>query len=114
MIKPTVGRIVWYRREGPKGSIEAAIVCGVNSDTSVNLAVFNMYGNLSLSDCNVHLKQEASEQPPAPYAEWMPYQVGQGQAADTKGGLMDRMASVERRLAALDHVSTGREQAEGV
>jgi hypothetical protein len=77
VIRPTVGRIVWFRPSGPNGPTLAAIVCGVNSDTSVNLHVLGMFGDSLGGHVSIHLKQEDSETPPAPYAEWMPYQLKQ-------------------------------------
>lgn len=77
MIKPTVGRMVWYRRYGSASPlIEAAIVCGVVNDTTVNLCIFESSGFPS-GQSSVHLKQSDDEHPPAPYCEWMPYQLGQ-------------------------------------
>ena len=83
-IKPTVGRIVWYTPYQSDtfpfqaGQPLAAIVCGVWSDTCVNLAVFDVNGN-SHSRTSVLLWQDNSEapKPSVGYAEWMPYQKGQ-------------------------------------
>lgn len=100
MITPTVGRVVHYRSDGPLGPTEAAIIVGVNDDTNVNLTVFTMYGT-TMALCAVHLKQEIDESPPAPYCEWMPFQRGQADKADTKGGLMDRVAALEALVAKL-------------
>jgi cell wall-associated NlpC family hydrolase len=83
MIKPTVGRVVWYRPTGASGATHAAIVCGINSDTNVNLAVFGLYGDGPSQHTSVPLKQEDSETFSGPYAEWMPYQIGQAKAAAT-------------------------------
>lgn len=75
MIKPTVGRVLWYRRHGPNGSTEAAIVCGVNSDFNVNLCVFDMYGQPEPQTSVFLWQGEGFSIPYAAYAEWMPYQV---------------------------------------
>lgn len=74
MIVPTVGRIVLYRPEGPNGPTLAAVVCGVNSESNVNLAVFDMYGGGPAAAPSTHLRQPDEGVPMAPYAEWMPYQ----------------------------------------
>ena len=81
MIIPTVGRIVWYT--GASGTeLEgvqplAAIVCYVNSDTNVNLVVFDKYGRY-YSLTQVVLVQEGEEAPNGiGYAQWMPYQIQQ-------------------------------------
>lgn len=90
MITPTPGRIVWYRpvpgavryREGEP---LAAIIVAVNSDRSVNLAVFSTWGDVHPAK-NVVLLQDGDD-PPAPggYCEWMPYQkaVAKGEIAPT-------------------------------
>lgn len=89
MIKPTQGRVVWFRphvtdgisRLGD-GQPHAAIIAGVRSDAAVNLSVLDHFGNWS-ARTNVPLIQDG-DPPPADcsYAEWMPYQ--KGQAAKTE------------------------------
>ena len=83
MIKPTIGRVVWYRPNSadPDAQPNAALVCFVHSDTCVNLAVFDANG-IPSSQTSVHLRQSDDEMPPKPYCEWMPYQ--KGQAAKTE------------------------------
>lgn len=100
MIKPTVGRMVHFRSEGPSGPTEAAVIAGVNSDSNVNLTVFSMYGTPG-PRVSVRLKQAEEEVPESPYCEFMAFQVGQSQAADTKGGLMDRVTTLEAQVADL-------------
>lgn len=87
MIKPTVGRVVWYTpsvdEDFPRQSNQplAAIVCCVWSDTCVNLAVFDANG-CTHSRTSVLLLQEGNERPTHGFCEWMPYQ--KGQAAKTE------------------------------
>jgi hypothetical protein len=87
MIEPTVGRIVWYRQNGPHIIIEhddqplAAIVAYVHSARMVNLTVFDANGVPS-SRTSVQLVQEGDEVPPYAYCEWMPYQKGQAAKAE--------------------------------
>src|SRR4051812_2510400 len=88
MIKPTVGRIVWFHDEqcqspAPLARITgqplAAIVTGVWGDRMVNLAVFDANG-ASHSRTSVTLVQDGAAAPPlgcVMYCEWMPYQKGQ-------------------------------------
>ena len=83
MIKPTVGRVVWFFKyvqgQGHKGPL-AAHVAFVHSDSMLNLMVIDENGNPH-SETSVHLVQEE----PAPnnnYCCWMPYQ--KGQAAKTE------------------------------
>lgn len=76
MIKPTIGRVVWYTpgATDPQSDQKMpALVSYVWSDTCVNLAVFDSNGK-TFNSTSVHLKQEDSEMPTAPYCEWMPYQ----------------------------------------
>lgn len=91
MIKPTVGRIVLFRPAGPDGPTQAAIVCGVNSDTNVNLSVFGLYGEGPTAHRSVRLRQDGEPTPDygQHYCEWMPYQLGQAartEAAEAKSG----------------------------
>jgi hypothetical protein len=85
MIKPTVGRVVWYYRHGKtqfdaNEQPEAAMVAYVHSDTMVNLSVIDPNG-AQYSKTSVFLYQGEGERPTGGYAEWMPYQVGQAKVA---------------------------------
>ena len=85
MIKPTVGRVVWYtpgmghpwREDAPL----AAIVAKVHNDTLVNLMVIdsagNPHGRPGVELCHGETRPSGAE-----YCEWMPYQ--KGQAAKTE------------------------------
>lgn len=79
MIKPTIGRIVWYWPTTPDTQPRAAIVTRVWSDTCVNLAIFDPNGNaMSNPPTSVLLLQEGNERPSGGgFCEWMPYQIGQ-------------------------------------
>jgi hypothetical protein len=83
MIKPTIGRVVWYHSENSKPNDQpwAAIVCYVHSDTMVNLTVFDENG-MRKAKTSVFLWQGEGDRPERYYAEWMPYQ--KGQAAKTE------------------------------
>jgi hypothetical protein len=88
MIKPTIGRVVWFHPSNDGGEsgfapspICAAIVAYVHSDTCVNLAVFDGNG-AAHSKTSVTLIQEGDAAPAGYYCEWMPYQ--KGQAAKTE------------------------------
>jgi len=79
MIKPTVGRVVWYwpRATDLDGQPHAALIAYVHSDTMVNLAVFNSSGNAN-GQSSVLLWQGEGRRPAGEsYCEWMPYQIGQ-------------------------------------
>jgi len=79
MIKPTIGRVVWYHPselEGISDQPLAALVAYVWSDTLVNLAVFDSNGTSS-GRTSVFLFQGDGERPASCFAEWMPYQLGQ-------------------------------------
>lgn len=89
MIKPTIGRVVWFHPASNIGEsnfapspICAAIVAAVHSDEMVNLAVFDSNG-VSHSKTSVPLIQDGDPVPEdGYYCEWMPYQ--KGQAAKTE------------------------------
>lgn len=92
MIKPTVGRVVWYHpgRNDDFVDVCAAVIAHVWNDTCVNLMVIDPNGN-SIGRTSVYLLQDGDEAP-AQYAEWMPYQ--KGQAAKTEE-LEKKLASSE-------------------
>lgn len=90
MIKPTVGRVVWFYPIGhPSLNLNnnlnaplAAIIAYVWSDVLVNLAVFDCNGN-SVPHTSIVLEQDEVPAPPGQsYCTWMPYQ--KGQAAKTE------------------------------
>lgn len=80
MIKPTIGRVVWYYKflgtgkghEGP----HAALVARVWNDSMLNLSVATYEGEMQ-SHTSVKLIQEWEEVPQQDYCGWMPYQIGQ-------------------------------------
>lgn len=78
MIKPTIGRVVWYHPSGSTAEEQpqAAIVVYVWSDTCVNLTTFDPNGH-PYAQTSVFLWQGEGERPSSCYAEWMPYQIGQ-------------------------------------
>lgn len=83
MIKPTIGRMVWFHQDGslPEDQPNAAIVAYVHSDRLVNLTVCNSNGK-TYAETSVLLYQGDTDRPASRYCEWMPYQ--QGQAAKTE------------------------------
>ncbi len=84
MIKPTVGRVVWYRPlpSDPPGEDfsrdekmrYAAIVAHATDDTCVNLMVIDQKGG-TFNRTSVILVHEGNPEPGQ--CEWMPYQKGQ-------------------------------------
>jgi hypothetical protein len=82
VIKPTVGRVVWFWIPGsPQTEPLAAMVAAVVTDSIVNLSVIDAEGNQHAQK-GVPLIQEGEKPPAMPYCEWMPYQ--KGQAAKTE------------------------------
>lgn len=86
VIKPTVGRIVWYYENGDQRraseSPYAAQVAYVHSDSCVNLGYLDHNG-VALSATSVRLVQDGATAPEwGAFCEWMPFQ--KGQAAKTK------------------------------
>lgn len=102
MIKPTVGRIVWYNPI-PKDNLEllmpekehgvekanhpreqplAAIVVAVHSDTRINILAFSAYGQTRFFP-RVELYQGEGDRPKGHgYCEWMPFQIGQSKKTE--------------------------------
>lgn len=81
MIKPTVGRVIWFYQQGMAhdGQPLVGFITYVHSDKLINVAGFDATG-VPYSSCLVTLYQdpEKSGVPVnGPWARWMPYQVGQ-------------------------------------
>lgn len=82
MIRPTVGRVVWYHPNGREELNElgpqpmAAIVAFVHGDKMVNLSVMDHVGQRHAIE-RVVLLQEGDNPGTVHYCEWMPYQKGQ-------------------------------------
>lgn len=87
MIKPTIGRVVWFH---PSPSSDtptsdqpnAAIITYVHSDIMVNLAIFDANGFAGRQTSVFLYQGEETERPASNYAEWMPYQLGQASKAE--------------------------------
>lgn len=83
MIKPTVGRVVWFYDNGKNMAgvqPQAGIVTYVHSDRMINIAAFDPNG-LNYSVTSVPLLQDADQPPEMQrFCMWMPYQVAQAQA----------------------------------
>lgn len=89
MIKPTVGRIVWFYKDKSQTNIVqydqplAAQICMVWSDTLVNLHVIDANG-VPHAITSVELVQPGDPvRSGSRYCEWMPYQVGQAKKEET-------------------------------
>ncbi|HEY5798682.1 MAG TPA: Gp49 family protein [Burkholderiaceae bacterium] len=86
MIKPTVGRKVWYRPsvDGMDAAIAIngtdpvdATIVAVHSDRLVNLAIFDAHGEPHQRRSVTLLQDDDACSTNGRYVEWMPYQVGQ-------------------------------------
>jgi hypothetical protein len=88
LIKPTVGRIVWFypsRNENDiKPEPQAAIVTRVWGDNCVNLTVFSP-GGTPLAESSVRLVQDGDPPELNRHCEWMPYQKGQAAKTEALG-----------------------------
>jgi hypothetical protein len=93
MIKPTVGRVVWYRKPG-KEQPQAAIVAYVHSDSIVNLHVIDQAG-VGRAETSVTLRQDNEPQPDGAYCEWMPYQIGQAAKTEAAEKALEEQESAE-------------------
>lgn len=86
MIKPTVGRVMWYWPEAEDRGEQpfCALVAHVCDDNMVNLAVFSEEGDVLGGMRRVPIVQEGGPHTigASPYCEWMPYQRGQAAKAD--------------------------------
>lgn len=86
VIKPTVGRVVWFYPQGSRENTQPlpAIVSAVWGDRCVNLMVIEQNGvPMSHPPTSVTLVQEGDERPKqvdgtfGRHCTWMPYQIGQ-------------------------------------
>jgi len=81
MIKPSIGRIMWYWPEKVSRGDQPwpAIVSYVHGDNMVNLSVWNAEGHAQNGKTSVPVVQDGSPYTAgdSPYVEWMPFQVGQ-------------------------------------
>ena len=85
MIKPTIGRVVWFtpsNHNDPRGDVKqpmVALIAYVWSDRLVNLAAFDQNGAHFGAATAVPLLQDDDEVPlrRGYFAQWMPYQMGQ-------------------------------------
>jgi len=100
MIKPTVGRVVWYYPSAEEmthglpmvGTELAAIIAHVYDDTIVNLMVIDSNGNPH-SRQSVHLDQHDQRDDAGAYCRWMPYQKGQAAKTEQLERALDAGAS---------------------
>lgn len=81
MIKPTIGRIVWFYPYGrsqveAKEQPHAAIIAYVHSAECINIAYFDVNGIAKPAN-GVRLCHDDEPRPDFAFAEWMPYQIGQ-------------------------------------
>lgn len=89
MIKPTVGRVVWFRDARMGDGPFAAHVSYVWNDRMVNLMVINANG-APFAETSVTLVQEGDETPDEGcYCEWMPFQLGQAKAVEVVKKMAD-------------------------
>lgn len=85
MIKPTVGRVMWYwpDQEDRGADPLCALVAFVHNENLVNLAVFDENAQ-QFAALRVPIVQDGSPHVigVSAYAEWMPYQKGQAAKAE--------------------------------
>lgn len=90
MIKPTNGRVLWYKPSADEAiehdgtQLLASLLCYVVSDSLVNLTVHDMNG-YTHPKSSVPLFQGNAEECPEGSACWMPYQQQQARAAESAG-----------------------------
>jgi len=84
IIKPTVGRMLWYYPEGntPEANQPlAAQIAFVHSDTDINIGYLDKNGK-ARSVTSVLLYNEGIPMPTTNFCTWMPYQQGQAQKTE--------------------------------
>lgn len=91
MIKPSIGRKVYYFVKNPDGRLASndhtmpfdVNIVYVWSDNLVNVAGFDHNGNV-FARTSVPINVEAGGGGASAWCEWMPYQVGQAKANEAK------------------------------
>lgn len=99
MIKPTIGRVVWFWPDSAFTRCtqpQAALIAWVHSDSVVNLAIFDANGKSS-NRTGVPLFQGEGNRPESHYCEWMPYQIGQAAKEPNPDNLRTVSAVEEER-----------------
>lgn len=114
MIKPTIGRVVWYWSaaaawQHPDAQPNPALVTFIHSDDCVNLAVFDQSGDHK-PVTTVVLWQGDGERPLGEHCEWMPYQktVAAKQESESKADFTQyfaRLDAVEKELLSIRQVA---------
>lgn len=101
MIRPTVGRVVWFYFAGEnrdKCQPLAALVAYVHEgETLVNLSVADASGD-HFPKTKVPLIQEGNEPPKGEFCCWMPYQQGQAKSPPADE-LVKRIRALEDEVA---------------
>lgn len=85
MIKPTIGRVVWYKNPELSDQMCAAMITYVWNDEMVNLNAMNRDGQ-SMSMTSVPLFQGEAEACPDYQCCWMPYQKAQAEKHESEKG----------------------------
>jgi hypothetical protein len=87
MIKPTIGRVVWFYDKNRQGDISQPLdahIVYVHTDVLINIAGFDQNG-VPFAQSSVFLRPD--ENTPVAghpfWCEWMPYQVGQAKKHET-------------------------------
>lgn len=89
MIKPSIGRAVWYYPDGKRQLDAGAQPCSahvayVHGDRMVNIGYLT-HGGIALSMTSVVLVQEGDEIPDGPFCCWMPFQINAAKQ-EARGG----------------------------
>jgi hypothetical protein len=91
MIKPTIGRVVWFYPDGTASrdageQPNSAMVAFVHNDRLINIGYLDHNG-LPRHATSQRLLQEGDDEPSsptAPFCCWMPFQVGQAKKHDAE------------------------------
>jgi hypothetical protein len=94
VIKPTIGRVVWYYPPGVAGNGDtqpcSAQIAFIHTDNNVNLGYFDPNGVAkNATSVYLHPGDDIAPRPTSNFAEWMPYQKGQAaktEALEAAGG----------------------------
>lgn len=109
VIKPSIGRVVWFwesaiaaQRENAQPN--AALVVFVHNDELVNLTVFSGVGYPG-AYTHIPLWQGEGERPQGMHCEWMPYQKGQAAKVEAQVPPQEYFAKIDQRIAVLESLA---------
>ena len=100
MIKPTIGRVLWYYTNPPLDQPYAVLVAYVWNDTMVNVGGFDANGK-PFAETSVLLWDGEGPTPQQDHCTWMPFQKGQAAKTEALEAQVKRKPTISELEAIL-------------